>query len=56
MNKELDVLLIQPPMSNMKKASITIPLGIAYIARYLQNNEYNVDIIDMQVDVVPRCL
>lgn len=56
MNKELDVLLIQPPMSNMKKASITIPLGIAYIASYLQNNEYNVDIIDMQVDVVPRCL
>lgn len=55
MNSYLDVLLINVPTSRKYKKgfaeiSSMPPLGMMYIASYLQKSNYNVKIVDMAVD------
>lgn len=50
-----DILLIQPPVGNpINKSQFTIPLGLAYLARVLQDNAYSVTVLDMGVEKTTR--
>ncbi|PIP12666.1 MAG: hypothetical protein COX49_04355, partial [bacterium (Candidatus Stahlbacteria) CG23_combo_of_CG06-09_8_20_14_all_40_9] len=50
-----DILLIQPPVGNpLNKSQFTIPLGLAYLARVLQDNAYSVTVLDMGVEKTTR--
>jgi radical SAM superfamily enzyme YgiQ (UPF0313 family) len=50
----MKILLIQPPVryiSGARKISVSIPLGLLYIAAVLEENSFNVEVYDAQINI-----
>ena len=48
----MHITLINPPTPSGAPSSRFIPLGLGYLVAYLENNQFEVDVIDYQAEKI----